>query len=105
MPTASNRAIFVQGMLTNLLNPKVAIFFLAFVPQFIDASASNKPLAFLFLGSLFNLNGLLWCLLLAWMASRANTVRVKPAVVAWLSRCVGAAFVVLGVRLALSRQA
>jgi RhtB (resistance to homoserine/threonine) family protein len=105
VPAESGRMIFVQGLLTNVLNPKVAIFFLAFVPQFIDPSASNKPLAFLFLGALFNLNGTLWCVLLAFMASRAKTIRVRPTVTAWLSRSVGAIFIVLGVRLALSRQA
>jgi threonine/homoserine/homoserine lactone efflux protein len=45
-PALSYRKIFVQGLLTNALNPKVALFFLAFVPQFISAQADNKPLAF-----------------------------------------------------------
>ena len=45
-----------------MLNPKVALFFLAFVPQFIDAAdAANKPLAFVILGCIFNFNGMLWC--------------------------------------------
>jgi threonine/homoserine/homoserine lactone efflux protein len=65
LPASSMSAVFAQGFLTNLLNPKVALFFLAFVPQFIDSGATDKTLAFLFLGAVFNFNGLLWCLLLA----------------------------------------
>jgi len=58
----SLRTVFWQGFLTNILNPKVALFFLAFVPQFIDPSAPNKALAFIFLGAIFNFTGTVWCL-------------------------------------------
>jgi len=100
---ASLRKCFAQGFLTNVLNPKVALFFLAFVPQFIDPLAQNKPLAFLFLGTLFNFNGMLWtsflALAAAWISERARAfIRMR----AWLERTVGALFVGLGVRLALS---
>jgi threonine/homoserine/homoserine lactone efflux protein len=104
LPAPSMTAVFAQGFFTNLLNPKVALFFLAFVPQFIDPSATDKTLAFLFLGAVFNLNGLLWCLLLAWSAARASAIGLGQGAALWFNRGVGAVFVFLGLRLAMTRQ-
>lgn len=104
VPAASLRTVFVQGFLTNVLNPKVALFFLAFVPQFIEPTAPNKPLAFVLLGAIFNFNGTLWCLLLAWATARLGLLGVGRSAVAWFSRGVGALFVFLGIRIALTRQ-
>ena len=95
--------IFFQGFWTNVLNPKVALFFLAFVPQFIAPDVANKPLAFLLLGLLFNFNGLWvnvgWALAAAWMAGRLRAVQ---AAMRWLERAAGAVFIGFGIRLALS---
>lgn len=97
------RRIFAQGFLTNVLNPKVALFFLAFVPQFIDAGAPNKPLAFLILGCIFNFNGMLWCNGLALLTAFASArLKVKPMVALWLNRVTGSLFLLLGARLALA---
>ncbi|GGX93274.1 LysE family translocator [Massilia dura] len=97
------RRIFAQGFLTNVLNPKVALFFLAFVPQFIDADAPNKPLAFIVLGCIFNFNGMLWCNGLALFTAFASArLKVKPIVALWLNRVTGSLFLVLGARLALA---
>jgi threonine/homoserine/homoserine lactone efflux protein len=102
---ATYRRIFAQGFLTNVLNPKVALFFLAFVPQFIDADAANKPLAFLILGCIFNVNGMLWCNGLAIFTAFASTkLKVKPLVALWLNRVTGGLFIALGARLALAEQ-
>lgn len=99
------RKIFAQGFLTNVLNPKVALFFLAFVPQFIDAGAANKPLAFLVLGAIFNFNGMLWCNGLAIFTAFASAkLKVKPLVALWLNRVTGSLFIALGARLALADQ-
>ena len=63
--------MFWQGALTNVLNPKVALFFLAFLPQFVAADSPHKTLAFLLLGLIFIFNGTLWCLAVAAFAARA----------------------------------
>jgi threonine/homoserine/homoserine lactone efflux protein len=99
------RTVVAQGLLTNVLNPKVALFFLAFLPQFVLPSAANKPLAFLFLGLIFAVNGVLWCLFLAWAAARVGTLGVVgPRTARGFSRGVGALFVALGLRLALAER-
>ncbi|MGQ0710324.1 MAG: LysE family translocator [Rhodoferax sp.] len=100
---ASLRRIFVGGFWTNVLNPKVAIFFLAFVPQFIAPGTENKTLAFALLGILFNLNAIPvnvgWALAAAWLARRATLVQRGMH---WLDRAAGAMFVGFGLQLALS---
>ena len=99
------RRIFAQGFLTNVLNPKVALFFLAFVPQFIVADASNKALAFVFLGTLFNLNALVWTSFLAlFAAGLSRRFKASGALSTWFNRVVGGLFVGLGLKLALSEQ-
>ena len=105
LPALPFRKIFAQGFLTNVLNPKVALFFLAFVPQFISLEAPNKALAFIVLGCIFNINGMLWCHALALFTAQASA-RIKPpaAVTLWLNRATGGLFIWLGVKLALSKQ-
>ena len=102
-PTALH-TVFIQGFLTNVLNPKVALFFLAFLPQFINSDAPSKPLAFLFLGAVFNLNGTLWNLLVAWSAARFTVGMERNKLAAWFRRCIGGLFVCLGVRLVFAKQ-
>ena len=92
-------------MLTNVLNPKVALFFLAFLPQFIDSGTPDKVTAFLFLGVVFNVNGTLWNLLVARVAATARrSVRLGGRWVGWIHRVVGGAFIALGIKLALSER-
>jgi threonine/homoserine/homoserine lactone efflux protein len=92
---------FMQGFLTNALNPKVALFFLAFLPQFIEANAPRKALAFVALGTLFAFNGTI--VNVAFAALVAHVRRAfsgHSSIGRWVSRGVGALFVALGVRLA-----
>jgi threonine/homoserine/homoserine lactone efflux protein len=97
-------AAFRQGILTNVLNPKVALFFLAFLPQFIDPSAPAKVPAFLLLGFTFVTTGTLWCLVLACFASAlSEKLRGSTTIATMLNRAVGSLFVFLGVRLAVAR--
>ena len=130
---ASLRAVFLGGFWTNVLNPKVAIFFLAFVPQFIAPGTENKALAFVLLGVLFNVNAIpvntFWALAASWMARRVGAVaarrRAAPKAgeppwgaastrsderggmlsgMHWLDRVAGAMFIGFGLKLAFTEQ-
>lgn len=103
LPALPYGRIFAQGFLTNVLNPKVALFFLAFVPQFISPDAEHKALAFLLLGAIFNFNGMLWCHFLALSTAFAQQrLQVGRRVGLWLERATGGLFTLLGVKLALA---
>ncbi|MBT9526976.1 MAG: LysE family translocator [Rhizobacter sp.] len=96
--------VFWRGVLTNALNPKVALFFLAFLPQFITPNSAHQALAFGLLGLVFTINGTLVTLVMAWLAGAARERWAGAAGVGrlglWLQRVAGAMFVVLGVKLA-----
>lgn len=97
-------AAFRQGILTNILNPKVALFFLAFLPQFIDPASNAKVAAFLLLGFTFVTTGTIWCLLLAWFASVfSERLRKSEMINQWLNRAAGGLFIFLGIRLATAK--
>lgn len=103
-PTTLGR-IFRQGMITNVLNPKVAVFFLAFLPQFTDATRGSLPVQFIFLGSIFVVNGTVVCLAYAIAASwLGGWLKSRYDVSTWLNRAMGGLFVLLGVRLALGSR-
>ena len=96
-------AVFFGAFATNALNPKVALFFLAFVPQFIPAQASDPTWSFVLLGCLFNLNSLLvcmgWALAASWLAHRAQGMQ---RVMQQMDRLAGWLFVGFGLKLALT---
>ena len=103
--TDSARAAFREGALVNVLNPKVALFFLALMPQFIEPTSDTKVLAFLALGLTFVATGIVWCLVLAVWAGRArHLLTMHPPVLHGVSRIAGGLFILLGLRLAASRQ-
>lgn len=103
---ANYRKIFTQGFYTNVLNPKVALFFLAFLPQFISPTAAQPWLAFLALGVLFNVNAipvnLGYVTLAAWVSQRSA---VLQGGMHWLERAAGTLFIGFGIKLALSEGA
>ena len=74
---ASVLSAFRDGILTNVLNPKVALFFLALMPQFIEPSSSTKVAAFIALGLTFVATGTVWCLILAISAGKLRGLFVR----------------------------
>ena len=93
---------FRQGLLSNLLNPKLAVFFTSLLPQFVGSQGTAGDL--LALGALFNAMGVLWLLSYAVLAARARAVLGRPAVKRTLDRLTGTVLFGLGVRLALERR-
>lgn len=97
--------IFWQGFVTGLLNPKVAIFFLAYLPQFVNPENGSTVSQIIFLGAIFNLIGTIWFISLAAFAGRfGDWMRSNPRYLAlqkWIS---GLTFVSLGVNAALAKR-
>ncbi|MBU3012697.1 LysE family translocator [Polaribacter vadi] len=99
------RKIYLSGILTNILNPKVALFFLAFLPQFIAPNYVESSLPFLILGVTFLLTGTIWCLILAIFASKlSEQIRKNYKIKMWLDKITGGIFVALGIKLALMKK-
>ena len=97
-----DRAAFRQGLLSNLLNPKIAVFFTSLLPQFVGSHGTATDL--LLLGALFNIMGVVWLLGYAVVASRARAALARPAVKRTLDRITGTVLIGLGVRLALEHR-
>lgn len=109
--TASDRPpmpmsrIFLQGLLTNLLNPKMALFMLALLPQFIKPEAGSVLLQVMVLATILNLAGLLTNGLVILAAGRLGRVlAARPALARWPQRLMGAVFGALALRLALASR-
>ena len=99
----SLKNVFIKGFWTNALNPKVALFFLAFLPQFIAPGAEHKTAAFLLLGLIFNVNSLWIGLGYAALAAAASQrFSVLRSAMVWLERAAGTLFIVFGLKLALT---
>jgi threonine/homoserine/homoserine lactone efflux protein len=98
------RSAFARGALSNLLNPKVGVFYVSFLPQFIPADVAVAPYAML-LGAIHALLGLLWFIcLIAAMGPLSRWMR-SPRVVRALDRATGVVFIAFGARLALESRA
>ncbi len=93
-----------NAVLTNISNPKVALFYIAFLPQFIEPSHRQAVIPFLALGLTFTLTGTLWCLVLATCASgMSSRLRTRPWIAGALNKVSGTILAGLGVKLALTQ--
>jgi len=101
--TTGNYRAYLQGFLTNVLNPKVAIFYLTFLPQFISPGERVLTRS-LFLATVHIAMGIVWLTAYAWFIDRLGAVLTRPAVKAWLERVTGGLLVALGARLAWERR-
>lgn len=104
LPACDLRQVFLQGVLTNVLNPKVAVFFLAFLPQFVSPDAPAKVVAFITLGLLFDAVGTAWNIAVACFAGRLAASSIYGRWKRGLERTIGALFVLAGVKLALTER-
>lgn len=96
------KKIYWQAVLTNVLNPKVALFFISFLPQFIDPAYTSHYLSFIVLGLSFTVTGTLWCLVLAFFASFISASLIKSKTAAgYITKACGFILVGLGVKVAL----
>lgn len=96
--------IYTQGLLTNVLNPKVALFFLSFLPQFIDMHHANGPFPFLILGATFTTTGTIWCFLLAYSSSYISKVlRENNKVGKIIQKITGLIFIGLGAKILIDK--
>jgi threonine/homoserine/homoserine lactone efflux protein len=92
-----------RGLFTNLLNPKIGVFYVSFLPQFLPAGVAPAPFIFL-LAAIHAALGLAWCACLIAATRPIAGVLQRPAVVRWLDRATGGVFLGFGVRLALERR-
>jgi len=97
--------IFRDAIFTNLLNPKVALFFIAFLPQFIDPALKNTVFAFLTLGITFVLTGTIWCLILAIFASAIfSRLKANKKISTFINSVCGLTMIGLGIKVALTNR-
>ena len=102
---ASFRRVFWQGVFSNVLNPKIAVFFLAFLPQFVDQGSGNAPLQMVILGLTFAGFGLSFLLVIGYSSGKiGNLLTRRPQVGQFLQRLTGGILIGLGIRLALTER-
>ena len=104
-PQEAMRPYVMRGFVANAINPKVALFFLAFLPQFVDPARGAAAAQTALLGTLFALQTVLIFGALGWYAGTVGGwLRGRPAVGRWLDRATGVLFIGLGIRLALAQR-
>jgi RhtB (resistance to homoserine/threonine) family protein len=103
--SVNNWKIYRDAIFTNILNPKVALFFIAFLPQFIDPAFKNTVVPFLILGTTFIVTGTLWCLILAIFAAVVfQKLRSSKSVASYVNKICGLTLIGLGIKVAFTKS-
>ena len=105
VPKLSFRKIFWQGVITNVLNPKVALFFLAFLPQFINVKEGNPAMQILFLGIWFNIGGTIVNIVVSLLFGKiGHWLGKSQGFIQWQKKITGGILIALGIKVALSSR-
>ncbi len=105
MPAMTLKKLYIQGALSNLSNPKIAIFYFAYLPQFVPAGSTNPTMRLLFLGTVFAALTFIIKGPVGFTAGvLSNWLRSRPAVSGWINRISGFVLIALGLRLAFERR-
>ena len=103
--TDSGWSNFKSGLITNVLNPKVALFFISFFPQFINPKELGSVVPFIFLGSCYAIMGLIWYSILVYFLSAfSNRLKDNPKFTMYLSKFYGLVFVLMGLKVAMEKK-
>jgi RhtB (resistance to homoserine/threonine) family protein len=103
--SVNNWKIYRDAIFTNVLNPKVALFFIAFLPQFIDPAFKNTIIPFLILGTTFIITGTLWCLILAIFAAVVfQKLKSNKSVSSYVNKICGLTLIGLGIKVAFTKS-
>lgn len=104
-PRAGAWTLYRQGVVVDLLNPKVAVFFMAFLPQFVDPALGGAAWQMIALGAVVIAIALAWeAALVLGAGLLTHRLRTRPAIARWINRVSGATFIGLGLRLAVERR-
>lgn len=105
MKVTGMKKIFFTALLSDVLNPKIALFFLAFLPQFINSNQINNPIPYLMLGLILFIITLIWCSFLALTGSNvARLFNKNKNMERWMNKTTGVIFILLGLKIALTKK-
>jgi len=104
-PASTNKQNYISGLINNVLNPKVALFVLAFFPQFIRRESIHSPIPFIVLGVTYAIIGIVCLLVLTLFASTfSKKLADNPNASNWLNKFSGVTFILMGLKVALTKR-